>query len=109
MSGYSVTYEERFLFKEIGSIATKPDIALTELVANSHDAGATVVKINISETNPQVLTIEDNGVGLTKEQFESRWLRLRYDRHKHQGAYVEFPNDADVQTKRLAFGCNGLC
>ena len=57
MSGYSVTYEERFLFKEIGSIATKPDIALTELVANSHDAGATVVKINISETNPQVLTI----------------------------------------------------
>ncbi|EPE2231804.1 ATP-binding protein [Cronobacter turicensis] len=108
MSGYSVTYEERFLFKEIGSIATKPDIAITELVANSHDAGATVVKINISETNPQVLTIEDNGVGLTKEQFESRWLRLRYDRHKHQGAYVEFPSDADVQTKRLAFGCNGV-
>ncbi|AWS50249.1 ATP-binding protein [Providencia rettgeri] len=105
---YSVTYEERFLFKEIGSIATRPDIAITEIVANSHDAGATTVKISITEGEHQSLTIEDNGVGLTKEQFESRWLRLRYDRNKHQGPYVESTNKNNKTNKRIAFGRNGI-
>ncbi|MGC0826059.1 ATP-binding protein [Pantoea agglomerans] len=108
MTDYSVTYEDRFLFKEIGTIATKPDVAITEIVANSHDAGATLVKITITESQPQVLTIEDNGVGLTQHEFENRWLKLRYDRHKHQGIYVEFPPDCHIKTKRLAFGCNGV-
>ncbi|RUS00491.1 ATP-binding protein [Pectobacterium polaris] len=105
---YTVTYEDRFLFKEIGSIATKPDIAITEIIANSHDAGATTVNITIPEGTQRQLIVEDNGIGLTKEQFESRWLKLRYDRNKHQGPYVECPLKNNTTTKRLAFGRNGV-
>jgi len=108
VSDYSVTYEDRFLFKEIGSIATRPDIAITEIIANSHDAGATTVKITIPEGEYKQLVVEDNGVGLTKKQFESRWLKLRYDRHKHQGPYVECPKGNNITSKRLAFGQNGV-
>ncbi|MCR0999873.1 ATP-binding protein [Serratia rubidaea] len=105
---YPVTYEDRFLFKEIGSIATRPDIAITEIIANAHDAGATTVNITIPEGSQRQLIVEDDGVGLTKEQFESRWLKLRYDRNKHQGPYVESTLKNNTATKRLAFGRNGV-
>lgn len=105
---YSVTYEDRFLFKDIGSIATRPDIAVTEIIANSHDAGATTVYITISEGTQRQLTVEDDGIGLTNDEFESRWLKLRYDRTKHQGPYVELTTKSKNAARRLAFGRNGV-
>lgn len=105
---YSVTYEEGFLIREIGSIATKADVAITELIANAHDAGALEVKIIIPDETESYITIEDNGCGLTHKQFEGRWLKLRYDRHKHQGSYVQFPTDNETTRRRLAFGRNGV-
>ncbi len=44
-----VLFEENFLVKSLGPIATSPDIALTELVANAWDSGAISVKITIPE------------------------------------------------------------
>lgn len=105
---YPVTYEEGFLIREIGSIATKADVAITELIANAHDAGALEVKIIIPDETENYITIEDNGCGLTHKQFEDRWLKLRYDRHKHQGSYVQFPTDNETTRRRLAFGRNGV-
>lgn len=105
---YSVTYEDGFLIREIGSIATKADVAITELIANAHDAGASKVKIIFPEEKGSIITVEDDGLGLTEAQFENRWLKLRYDRRRHQGAFVEIPEDNKLSQKRLAFGRNGV-
>ena len=99
-------FEDDYLIRTLGSLGNSPEIALTELVANSWDAGATKVDIFIPEEKGQKLTIEDNGIGLTKEEFYSRWMKLGYNRLKHQGKKVEFPKGVDLQ--RYAYGRNGV-
>lgn len=99
-------FEEDYLIRTLGSLANSPEIALTELVANAWDAGATIVNIYIPEEKGKVLIIEDNGVGLTKEEFYSRWMKLGYNRIKHQGKKVKFPQGVDLQ--RYAYGRNGV-
>ena len=36
---FETTYEKDFLRPDLGAIVHRPDIALTELVANAYDAG----------------------------------------------------------------------
>lgn len=99
-------FEEDYLIRTLGALVHSPEIALTELVANAWDAGATIVDIFIPEDYDQKLIVEDNGIGLTKEQFEQRWMKLGYNRVKHQGKNVLFP--PNVEGKRLAYGRNGV-
>jgi hypothetical protein len=99
-------FEEDYLIRTLGSLVHSPEIALTELVANAWDAGATQVDILIPDDYNLKLVVEDNGTGLTKEQFENRWMRLGYNRIKHQGKNVIFPPNVDG--KRLAYGRNGV-
>ncbi len=99
-------FEEDYLVRTLGLLATSPETALTELVANAWDAGATDVQIYIPDEYGGKLTIIDNGTGLTKEQFLNRWMRLGYNRIKHQGKNVIFPKG--VQGTRLAYGRNGV-
>lgn len=99
-------FEDDYLVRTLGSLGTQPEIALTELVANAWDAGATQVDIIIPEEKGQKLTIQDNGTGLTKEEFYNRWMKLSYNRLKHQGKMVEFPKGVDLQ--RYAYGRNGV-
>jgi len=99
-------FEQDYLVRTLGNLASTPEVALTELVANAWDAGATHVDILIPEILGEKLTIEDNGVGLTKEEFYSRWMKLGYNRLKHQGKKVQFPKGVDLQ--RYAYGRNGV-
>ncbi len=99
-------FEEDYLVRTLGNLVNQPDVALTELVANAWDAGATEVKIFIPSEKGGKLTIEDNGAGLTKEEFYNRWMKLSYNRLKHQGKMVEFPSGIDL--KRYAYGRNGI-
>lgn len=99
-------FEENYLIRTLGTLAHSADIALTELVANSWDAGASQVDIFIPDMREEKLIIKDDGVGLTTEQFHNRWMTLSYDRVKHQGAFVEFPPGSSG--KRLAYGRNGI-
>lgn len=99
-------FEEDYLIRTLGNLGNSPETALTELVANAWDAGATYVDIFIPEEKGQKLTITDNGIGLTKDEFYSRWMKLGYNRLKHQGKKVEFPNGVDLQ--RYAYGRNGV-
>lgn len=100
-------YESDYIFRSIGSnILTQPDIALTELVANSWDAGASKVVISIPETIGNILSIEDDGTGMSEEEFQHHWMTLRYNRLKSQGRKVEFPNGCNGN--RYAFGRNGI-
>lgn len=99
-------FEEDYLIRTLGTLVHSPEIALTELVANAWDAGATTVDIHIPEDYDQKLIVEDNGTGLTEKQFKERWMKLGYNRIKHQGKNVIFPPNIDG--KRLAYGRNGV-
>lgn len=63
-------YEDDYIIRSLGTIVSQPDIALTELVANAWDAGATNVYISIPENNNQILYVEDDGVGMSEEEFK---------------------------------------
>lgn len=80
---FETTYEENFLRRDLGAIVYRPDIALTELVANAYDAGASTVKIIVPDALDGTLVIEDNGVGMTENHFRQRWMMLRYNRLAH--------------------------
>ena len=99
-------FEEDYLVRTLGALAYSPDIALTELVANAWDAGALRVEISIPEEHGQDLTIKDNGTGLTKAEFHQRWMKLGYNRVKHQGKRVKLPDG--LTGSRLAYGRNGI-
>lgn len=99
-------YEEDYILRSLGSIVNQPDIALTELVANAWDAGASNVNIFIPDEKGQILYIEDNGIGMSESEFQNHWMRLRYNRLKEQGRKVIFPNGTNGN--RYAFGRNGV-
>lgn len=100
-------FEEDYLLRELGQVAHIPQVALTELVANAWDAGATKVQLIIPSEIGSSMTISDNGHGMTTEQFKRRWMTLRYNRLKHQGPNVEFPAGFHSNS-RTAFGRNGV-
>lgn len=99
-------FEEDYLIRTLGNLANSSEVALTELVANAWDAGATLVEIFIPEKHGEKLTIEDNGIGMTKDEFYTRWMKLGYNRLKHQGKKVEFPDGLILN--RFAYGRNGV-
>lgn len=107
MDNSAVYFEENYIFRNNKSITSNNDIALTEFVANAWDAGAHNVSITIPYEEHDEIIVEDDGTGMTDEEFRSRWMTLNYDRQKRQGKEVAFPPDTD-STKRIAYGRNGI-
>lgn len=56
-------------------------IAIFELVKNSYDAGASNVKISFFDN---VIEIEDNGKGMTKDDIINKWLFVAYSEKKEE-------------------------
>ncbi|MGV6830961.1 MAG: ATP-binding protein [bacterium] len=104
---FNARYEDNYLRRELDKITSNPDIALTELIANAFDAGAKNVRILIPSSNDQLLIVEDDGIGLTKEEFAKRWMTLRYNRVQDLGEDVIFPKEYEG-LKRKAYGRNGV-
>lgn len=102
-----VRFEENYIVRSLGPLGTMPHIALTELVANAWDAGASKVNITIPSDQSGDLVVEDNGIGMTPDQFYERWMTLGYNRVKHQGEYAEFP-PGYLGVRRRAYGRNGV-
>ncbi len=100
-------FEDDYLLRELGQVAHVPQVALTELVANAWDAGASKVELILPAEIGGTLTITDDGHGMTPAQFKKRWMTLRYNREKHQGANVEFPSGRTARPRR-AYGRNGV-
>ena len=103
----SSLFEEDYLLRELGQVAHVPQVALTELVANAWDAGATRVDVVLPGEIEGTLTVTDDGHGMSPQQFRRRWMTLRYDRLKHQGVNVEFPADRPARPRK-AYGRNGV-
>ncbi len=100
-------FEDDYLVKSLGNIVRDAEYALTELVANAWDAGARKVNIDVPPNQGGLIRVTDNGVGMTTDEFKQRWMKLGYNRQKHQGLDVEFPTGAEGG-KRRAYGRNGI-
>lgn len=100
-------YEKNFIERTYSSIVTDISIAFSELVANSWDAGATKVFITLPEKSGEEIIIEDNGTGMTADDFQQRWMVIAYNRAAHQGEYIEYESSKG-KTKRLVYGRNGI-
>ncbi len=72
---------------------------LSEVVANSWDADATHVSISINSKSGMV-TIQDNGHGMTVEDANSKFLHVGYERRKDEGRTPIF--------KRSVMGRKGI-
>lgn len=109
MAKQGVLFASRFLESYAGqNILHSARTAIIELVANSWDAGATRVDIAWPDVKAgRSFSIEDNGCGMTSEQFEERWRTLSYDRKIEQGPMAEAP-PGTILPKRTAFGRNGI-
>lgn len=103
----SSLFEDDYLLRELGQVAHVPQVALTELVANAWDAGASRVDLILPSEIGGILSITDDGHGMTPAQFKKRWMTLGYNREKHQGLNVEFPAGRKAHPRR-AYGRNGI-
>lgn len=65
------------LLAELGErlIAT-PQTALGELIKNAYDADATRVNIWLSDDKPKTLNVQDNGNGMSEDEFRTAWMRI---------------------------------
>ena len=62
------------VFKLLGSqLISDKFTAIIELVKNSYDANATEVKIDFFKNK---ITIKDNGLGMSKEDISSKWMKV---------------------------------
>ena len=104
-----IKFENDYIYRSNRSITSVPDIAITEFVANAWDAGANNVLISIpsKDDTEKTISVEDDGTGMTEEEFNERWMTLNYDRQKKQGKNVTFPNDVE-NYNRVAYGHNGV-
>jgi hypothetical protein len=77
---------------------------LSEIVANSWDADATQVSIKLptgTVDNLSEITIEDNGIGMTNEEINDKFLRIGRKRREEK--------DGDKTPKgRKPMGCKGI-
>lgn len=64
-----IQFEENYIQRNCRSVTSVPDISITEFVANSWDAGAYNVRIVIPSGEGEELSIEDDGIGMTNEEF----------------------------------------
>jgi hypothetical protein len=99
-------FADRFLQDHAGQIISDPRTAILELIANSYDAGARKIDIIWPTEKGERFSVTDDGIGMTKAEFEKRWRTLCYDRVADQGTDVVFPKGVRG-VKRTAFGRNG--
>lgn len=107
MKDNAVLFEEDYIFRNNRSITSNCDIALTESIANAWDAGAHNVDITIPLELGKEISVLDDGTGMTDEEFRNRWMMLNYNRQKHQGREVAFPEGVESSI-RIAYGRNGV-
>ena len=92
------------ILNELSKQVTNHIFALGELIKNSYDAQATYIKITLDLKN-SLLTIDDNGIGITKENIQSI-LHIAKSNKKYA---KKFTLDVDgKKIERFTQGSKGL-
>lgn len=86
---------EARLLQELGErLVASPEVAILELIKNASDADAPACKVSLATVRGKpALIIADDGVGMTEEDFRTRWMRIaanskRYPTTKKYGRTV---------------------
>lgn len=76
--------------------------ALAEVISNSYDAYATIVNVILEENNrkPISVTVEDNGIGLTFDEINNRFLVIGYNRREYEEPDFKPPFDRKPTGKK---------
>lgn len=80
--------------------------AINELIKNAHDAYADNFDIDFFRYN-NLLILRDNGLGMTKDEFETRWLTLGTE-SKLSGSTLAMPPIDPDKPKRAIMGEKGI-
>lgn len=80
--------------------------AISELFKNAHDAYAKVVSVDYFREE-KLFVLRDNGLGMTKEDFEQRWLSLGTESKVGSASLSPPPKDPD-QPSRTTLGEKGI-
>ena len=76
------------LKRVLGSeLITNDEVAIFELVKNSFDAKATAVELYFG---PDSVVIADNGVGMTYEDLNTKWLFVAYSAKREKQPEIDF-------------------
>ena len=106
--GQGTFFDARFLGLYAGPIMSDPTTALVELVANAWDAYATKVEIDWPDRlKGNAFRINDNGIGMSPQDFDLRWRTIYYDRTASQGLTVQAPKELPNSPPRHVYGRNG--
>ncbi|HEY0003834.1 MAG TPA: sensor histidine kinase [Pyrinomonadaceae bacterium] len=64
------------LLQELGErLVARPEVALVELIKNAYDADSPSCEVRLEEAG-KVLTIADQGHGMTFDDFANKWMRI---------------------------------
>jgi DNA mismatch repair enzyme (predicted ATPase) len=100
-------FDRRFLDKHAGDIISSPTTAVVELIANAWDAYARTVRIQWPNKRSNLsFKIDDDGNGLSLDEFQTIWKTIDYNRLEHQGSFTNPPPGVTGNT-RSVFGRNG--
>ena len=80
MAQRQLCFDERWLPRHAGKVMADPLTALVELNANAWDAYATRVDVALPDDTDRPFEVSDNGVGMTRDEFEERWHTIDYNR-----------------------------
>lgn len=100
-------YETSFSLKTLDHLGINlygnAPAVIAELIANSHDAGATRVDITIS---PGKIVVQDNGSGMSLDDINTKYLRFGYE--KRRDITTISMTDGEREIQRHVMGRKGI-
>lgn len=80
MHSYKINIDKKVLRLLGAQLYGDTPSIISELVQNAYDADASAVWITINTTSPNTIIVQDNGIGMTPEEINTRFLNIGQDR-----------------------------
>lgn len=96
---------DRAFNENIKHIISNPFNAIIEIISNSWDSGAENISITWPNDREEEVVVEDDGEGMTDEEFREIWPKISYNRFEYKGKEVTFRRER--KGDREAYGQHG--